>query len=71
MKQNLATFMRANPRSKKHEKAVREALKALDELKSFGFHEDGYELSPSFGGKVLPSSDAKRMPAKVKMTYCA
>jgi hypothetical protein len=69
MKQNVKTLIRANPRAKRHEKAILEALKAVEKMAADGLPGEGYGLASPYGGRI--SSSPKPSVAKVRMTYCA
>ena len=47
----LKSLLKANPAAQKHEKAIREALKDVDQLRKDGFAGDGYRLVSPYGEK--------------------
>lgn len=68
-KRNIKAIIRANPRARKHEKAIVEALKAVDTLAKSGLAGEGYALASPYGGRIM--STPKTQIAKARMTYCA
>jgi hypothetical protein len=47
----LDDLLKANPKAKKNEKAIRTALRDVRQLRQEGFGGDGYTLAPPFGSK--------------------
>lgn len=69
---DMERHLRANPKLRKHEAAIREALDAIKDLHKSGIVEEGYRLAPAFGGKTVPvSGRSRKRPLAQKMTYCA
>ena len=52
-KPNLDSLLKANPKARKQEATVREAMRLIRRLRSQGFTDDGYELLPPFGEKTV------------------
>ena len=65
----IKTAIRASQNARRHEKAILEALKAVDKLAASGLAGDGYGLAPAQGGKIV--SAPKPSMTKARMTYCA
>jgi hypothetical protein len=71
MKRILKAHLRANPKAKKHEKVIKETIKALNTLKDTGFGNTGYRLGSAYGGTKAPQGTTRREMPSNKMTYCA
>jgi hypothetical protein len=68
-KQNIKTAIRSNPRARRHEKAILDALRAVEKLAASGLPGEGYDLASPYGGKV--STPPRPALTKSRMTYCS
>jgi hypothetical protein len=68
-KKNVKAAIKANPQAQRHEKAILEALEAVEKLTAAGLPGEGYGLAPAYGGKIAPTP--KPTLPNWKMSYCA
>jgi len=55
----LAGLLKANPKARKQEALIKQALEELRKLRSDGFGSEGYTLTPPFGEKRQQSASQR------------